>query len=549
MRAASLPHSRRLSVRAFTALVFTVLVFTVLALACVAPRSAAPEPTLLARGPHAVGFAQSWAFDARRPYRTAFDDGATYDGAARPILVSLWYPATRARGAPMPRAGYLPVTGDARTAALAAALTRYERDVIAQEVFGASEAELAPPARTALAGYLAHPTACVRDAPPAAGPFPLVLHHSGAGSTYEDNAELCEHLASRGFVVASAPFQLASGEGFNVDGREASAEDLAFLVEWSRARPFVGRGRVGAVGHSAGAQALLRLAARPATSDAAAAIDALVLLDTTQDQNSLLDTRWGFVAPVRAAREEVGEALLFATDPHAFFELADELVGAERAYLTLAGLEHNDYIAQGIAHAYAEATLAPSPASRAHAHRLAGAYRMLCAGVVAFLEAELRDDPDARAALARLEGNPVGGAAPRLERMPRGARAPPPWDESLGRAPTPRQLRYVLNERGAAATRALLERYLTHDGANPIYTEGWFAYALLFELVQRGRPDDARELYAFYRDLHPDLMSTVAAQVEAFTRFGYPDYARAALETGRVLEPERAEWEALAKGL
>jgi dienelactone hydrolase len=519
-----------------------------LALACAAPRAPA-EPVLLEHGPHPVGFEQRWAFDARRAYRTAFDDGASYDAESRPILVSLWYPAARSAGALMPRADYLPVDGDARTAALAKALARHERDALARGLFGAPEAVLAPAPRAAFAAYLARPTACVRGAPPAVGPFPLVLHHGGAGSSTGDDAELCEHLASRGFVVASAPFQLADGASLDVDGGEASAADLEFLVEWARARPSVARGRVGAVGHSAGAQALLRLAARPAVTPAAADIDALVLLDTTQDPNSLLDPRWSFVEPVLAARAEVREALLFAADPHAFFALGDELVGAERAYLTLAGLEHEDYVAQGIARVRERARLAPSPVNRAHAWRLASAYRALSAAVVAFLEAELTDDPVARAALARLERNPLAGAAPRLERMPRGARAPPLWDESVGRAPAPRQLRPVLAERGAPAMRALLERYLAHDGSNPVYTEPWFAYALLFELVQRERPDDARELYAFFRTVHPELMALASAQIAAFTRIGYRDYARAALATGQALDPARPEWPGLARAL
>src|SRR5688572_14344244 len=120
-----------------------LLLSATLALACAAPRAPA-EPVLLERGPHPVGFEQRWAFDARRAYRTAFDDGATYDGAARPILVSLWYPAARSAAALMPRADYLPIDGDARTAALATVLARHERDALARAVFGAPEAALAP---------------------------------------------------------------------------------------------------------------------------------------------------------------------------------------------------------------------------------------------------------------------------------------------------------------------------------------------------------------------------------------------------------------------
>ncbi len=40
--------------------------------------------------------------------------------------------------------------------------------------------------------------------------------------------------------------------------------------------------------------------------------------------------------------------MLFAANPHAFFKLADPLSQAERHYLTLRDLDHNEFIAQGV---------------------------------------------------------------------------------------------------------------------------------------------------------------------------------------------------------
>lgn len=509
--------------------------------ACAAPAEAPPLAPLgdgmLPAGPWAVGFRSTWELDASRTWRTAFDEGATYGRfeSPRPVLVNLWYPARTTGAAAMPRSGYLPPRGGAHLHALVEALARYERDVIAQEVFGAAEAELDAERARAFLEYLARPTRCVRDGEPAEGSFPLVLYHSGAGSSYEDNAELCESLASHGFVVVGSAFPDANGESFNVDGREGSWRDLEFLERWAAALPGVTPGRIAAIGHSAGAQALLRFATVPNSP-----VDALVILDTTQDYNSTADTRWGFVEPLLAARTEVTEALLLAAQPHAFFEVADQLTSADRRYLTLRDLEHNDFISQGISFALERARLEGSDRNRAQAARLLAGYRELCASITLFLEAELRDSGAARAALEELGRNPLGGARAHLDRMPPGSDAPPPYDEALGQAPSPRQLRAVLARRGAAATAELLQRFRASDGENPVYAHRWFAYALFFELVQREREDDARTLWGFYRGPWPELLDAYRAQIELFSSLGRPaylEYARACVRTALVLEP------------
>ena len=54
-------------------------------------------------------------------------------------------------------------------------------------------------------------TSAHRNAPPVERRFPLVIYHSGGGSSFEDNAVLCEFLASHGFVVLGSAFQESAG--------------------------------------------------------------------------------------------------------------------------------------------------------------------------------------------------------------------------------------------------------------------------------------------------------------------------------------------------
>ena len=257
---------------------------------------------LLAAGPFAVGFRSTWAFDEGRTYRTAWDDGRTYgaEKAPRPVLVQLWFPAraTPVDSARMPHGGYFAITDadvggkslvpggcsgrDERVKALAAALRVHAFGVFVQEVFGEPESGLDGEERAELEGLLATSTLCRLAAEPAAGPFPLVVYHSGAGSSFEDNAALCEFLASHGYVVLGSAYPKADGSALGIDAGRGSAEDAQFLVRWARALPFADWRRVALIGHSAGAQAFLRYAAQPGC-----VADALVLLDTTQDYYGL----------------------------------------------------------------------------------------------------------------------------------------------------------------------------------------------------------------------------------------------------------------------
>src|SRR5262249_12931917 len=159
----------------------------------------------------------------------------------------------------------------------------------------------------------------------------------------EDNAVLCEFLASHGFVVLGSAFQDQDGKGLNTDNREGSAGDLAFLIAHARTLPAVDWNHVGLVGHSAGAQASLVY-----RSQANTAVDAVVSLDTTQDYRGVSDPFWSFTPKVVKSADNLNCPLLMAAGPNAFFELADSLRHAERYYLTITGVDHNDYIAQGI---------------------------------------------------------------------------------------------------------------------------------------------------------------------------------------------------------
>lgn len=516
-------------------------------LACVpvlhaqASAPAASDDALLPPGPFAVGFRSTWVLDEGRTYRTAFDDGQTYgaEKAPRPLLVLLWYPARSedAGAERMPHGRYFALAvEDPRLARYAAALSGYARGVFVEQVMGEPEAELAPEEQAELEALLAAPTACRPGARASDGPFPLVVYHSGAGSSYEDNAALCEYLASHGFVVLASAFPRADGTSLGVDAGRGSAEDVQVLVRWARALSFVDWRHVGLVGHSAGAQAMLKDAAQPGCVG-----DALVLLDTTQDYYALgLPVHESLVREAREGVAQLTRPMLVATGPEALFALCDTLVNAERTYLTVPELGHDEYISQGLQR-LERCLWRSEPAEMARASTVRTNYRALCENVRAFLQATLAGaDGDLAARLARDRARPWDPTGPCLVRVARGEGAPEPYDRESAVPPSPRQFRRLMAEEGVARACEVLLRFRAAEARGPLYSSTMLAGSLLYELVEEGRDEDAAQYYATLKELALPVLSLFEFLADMSSLQHKTDQALHFLRVAHELDPEHA---------
>ena len=188
----------------------------------------------LAPGPYAVGFRSLWQLDYSRVYNTVFDDKTTYAAgkAPRPILVNIWYPAEPSDDiTPMQHGDYLKIqTEDPRLARFADKLIDFERGIVCKEIMRKTVAMLTDDERARFERFWETPTACRRGAPPLDARFPLVLYHSGAQGSFEENSVFCEFLASHGYVVMGSAFQEVTGQTLAVDGRDGSTRDFDFLI-------------------------------------------------------------------------------------------------------------------------------------------------------------------------------------------------------------------------------------------------------------------------------------------------------------------------------
>jgi dienelactone hydrolase len=333
-------------------------------------------------GPHAVGLRIVQQYDYSRTLEAPVDAfGKTGSVApARPIQTLVWYPAKRGNAAPMQVADY-------HQASL-------------------SETDFAFPAAEAAkqrAGWMASPrkaqfsasTMAVRDAAPADGRYPVVIYAPSYGSFAHENLDLCEYLASHGYVVIASRSLGARSPAMtdDIDGIEAQAADIAFLANYAQTLPQADITKMAAAGFSWGGMANVFAAARSSR------FKALVSLDGSIRFHPKI---WGAATYVRPARTAVPLLYLGARTPTAEAMERDDKLGASYintmkysdVYVTTAPpMRHPDFSSWQLRFASDKAF---GDYQRAEVLQ---AYRSVALYAREFLDAYLKDDGTALALL------------------------------------------------------------------------------------------------------------------------------------------------------
>lgn len=198
-------------------------------------------------GPYAVGLRVVEQYDRSRTFHAATDAlGRPYAGErARPVQTLVWYPAQKTAQPPMPYGDYVKL---------------FETETSFGHPTDTFENHAIKPF---LGAHLAAPTWAVRDATPAAGRFPVVIYAPGAWHPGWENSDICEYLASHGYVVLASPSLGATTRKVTIDlpGAYAVAHDVSFLIGYAATLPFADTTEVAAMGHSWGGIAGLFAAA------------------------------------------------------------------------------------------------------------------------------------------------------------------------------------------------------------------------------------------------------------------------------------------------
>ena len=213
-------------------------------------------------GPYPVGLQVVHQYDQARAWRGEVDpvSGKRNEGElARPVQTLVWYPATGAgAGKPMVYGDYLRLIGSEDDFTRSAQAIEKVADSVVRRNY-LSESGPAQ-GQAALAGAMR----ARRDAAAATGRFPVVIYAPSISAPAMENADLCEYLASHGYIVLASPSVGTRGREMNNDleGAETQAADIAFLVRHAHGLPHADGSRIAVAGYSWGGLANVLAAAK-----------------------------------------------------------------------------------------------------------------------------------------------------------------------------------------------------------------------------------------------------------------------------------------------
>jgi pimeloyl-ACP methyl ester carboxylesterase len=210
-------------------------------------------------GPHGVGLKVVEQYDESRIYRHLTDErGHPYSGnRSRPLQALIWYPSEVRQGKAMTVGDY----GE-----LWATETHFGKP---------KKTSRAQEWLTAAKGALEHSMWAIRDARQVSAKFPVIIYAPGYSNPSWENADLCEYLASHGYVVLASPSMGARTREMTSDleGVNAQARDISFLIAYVQGLPNADVSEIAVAGYSWGGLANLFAAARDNRIDALVALD------------------------------------------------------------------------------------------------------------------------------------------------------------------------------------------------------------------------------------------------------------------------------------
>ena len=241
-------------------------------------------------GPYPVGLKVVDQYDRSRNYSANGSSQSSAGDEARPMQTLIWYPSLRSPAKPM-------TIGD------------YVRLAYTEIHFNAPD-EKQNRWRSLLKTSLDMPLWAVQDAPVSKERYPILIYAASDSSVSWENADLCEYLASHGYVVlASASMGVSTRDMTDdLDGINAQARDISFLITYANTLPDADVSEVAVVSWSWGGNSSLFAAARDPR------IDALVSMDGSMRYHPGLMRMAGDVHP-----EQMTIPLLFFTAEDANF--------------------------------------------------------------------------------------------------------------------------------------------------------------------------------------------------------------------------------------
>lgn len=346
-----------------------------------------------------AGFRVVQQYDRTRAFKGAIDEvtGRAVTGEkARPMQTLVWYPATGGGAA----LHYLDYLKTSRTELNFP--TAPETAADAEKIRLAVIADIADDIGVHQAQQeLAQTMRAKRDATPADGKFPVVVYAPGSGGTAAENADLCEYLASHGYVVIASTSLAVKNKRMTFDnaGLQQQIRDIEFLIGYAHTLPQADTANIAAMGWSWGGLANVFAASRDARIGAIVSLDGSkepALMKTLAPES--VTAPWLYISRSLRSVPELNRNHIDTS-----FSFLNAARFADVYQLTLNPMLHGHMVSVGIR------TLPETDFAEYSQEEVAQAYSWMALYILNFLNAELKHEP---AAASFMQNTPRKNGAP-----------------------------------------------------------------------------------------------------------------------------------------
>jgi dienelactone hydrolase len=451
-------------------------------------------------GPWPVGVQVKAQYDYSRVYRPTFDmvtgQPETHE-RARPIQAITWYPAG-ARGKPLTWRDYMATKATEDAPWLSAAEVQAATDT----AIAGNTAGLAPAAAKRM---LAQPMWASKDAPAAAGKFPVVIYAPSFSASATENVDLCEYLASHGYIVIASRSMGTRTKAMTSDleGLEAQAADIAFLIGQASRIPQADVSRIAVAGYSWGGLANVLAAARDDRIRALVSLDGSVrywpeFVDGGKDAARYATPARLAVPMLFVARERDSLETLAKRKKKIDFNLLNQMTYADMTVVTMRPMTHADFASDGLRFANDKRFGEYSRDEVSMAHSWTARY------VERFLDAYLKNDAKA---MAFLDNQPSANQAPAhmmsVERR-----------KGAGTAPTLEAFVRTLQTGGYEHAQEVYDRM--HAASPEFSLESDWLNVYGYQLLRSGRVKESLPIFRLGTRLAPDWGAIADSLAEAY---------------------------------
>lgn len=470
------------------------------------PANAADFESTNPAGTYPVGFERVQHSDHTRVFHPQFDivSGKAFTGErSRPVQMLVWYPAATSNSSTASRLTYddyvrLRLTEDNF------ALSTVQIDKLYQREIADLQKRMGDPKRAEQ--LLDKPMNASRGLPPAAGKFPVVVYAASYSNTADENSDLCEWLASHGYLVIAVPSMGPTSHKMthDIEGLEQQAGDISVAIAYAQKHPLSDMSQIAVMGYSRGGLSNFLAAAKDDRIRALIALEGSVRYDPKRVNGG--KDAVPYVTPARvaipllyaAAQPPDIEEIVQNLEPS--YSFMNEMKYADVYRMTLYPLTHGDFASKYLRESD------PANYKDYSLDEITRANNTMYMYILNFLNARLKQDAQSELFLSR-EPRDNGVPARTLSMTIIRAKAKAPTFESFASD---------LHQRGFSHAQTVFEERKKQDDKFQLSKEALNSWG--YQLLRNDRVKEAIEVFKLNAFIYPNDANTFDSLAEAYAK-------------------------------